>query len=237
MFFLYLALGFLLLVGTAGALRLFATADPAKLAKAVKWIAAIAGVIGILLLAMRLPFGVSMTLLAFAVPLLWRWQAQRRRARAASGPSGGQRSQVQTAYLRMELDHDSGTLDGLVLDGNLRGRRLGELPLDVLLELRAECALSDPESVPLLEAYLDRTHGAEWRRGRAQAGPESAPTSPPSAAMTRAEALQILGLEDGADEAAIRAAYHRLMKKLHPDQGGSDYLAAKINQARDFLLG
>jgi curved DNA-binding protein CbpA len=54
--------------------------------------------------------------------------------------------------------------------------------------------------------------------------------------MDEATALDILGLERGADEPAIRAAHRRLMSRVHPDHGGSDWLAARINQARDFLL-
>ena len=55
--------------------------------------------------------------------------------------------------------------------------------------------------------------------------------------MSRAEALDVLGLKEGATEAEIRDAHHRLIAGLHPDHGGSTYLAAKINQARDVLVG
>jgi hypothetical protein len=141
---------------------------------------------------------------------------------------------VTTRFLTLTLDHDTGALDGRVLEGAFKGCTLADLALDDLLKLREECR-ADPQSVAVLEAYLDRVHGASWRP---QAGAEeTARADAGGGPMTREEAYLILGLEPGADEAAIRDAHRRLMKKLHPDQGGSNYLAAKINQAKDLLLG
>jgi DnaJ-domain-containing protein 1 len=82
--------------------------------------------------------------------------------------------------------------------------------------------------VALLEAWLDRTDPA-WR--------EEPPPAPAAGPMTRAEALAVLGLAEGASEADIRAAHRRLMQSAHPDRGGSDWLAARINEARAVLLG
>lgn len=140
-------------------------------------------------------------------------------------------SRVETASLVMELDRRSGRLDGTVKAGPLAGRRLSALPVEALLDLLAELRRNDPESANLLEAYLDRREPA-WRtraheRGRA-AGP--------SAEMDEATAWAVLGLEPGADEEAIRAAHRRLMSRLHPDHGGSEFLARQLNQARDVLL-
>ena len=152
----------------------------------------------------------------------------------------GQRSKVRTAFLELELDHDSGDMDGRVLKGSFRGKSLSSLDLSSLLELRRECRAADPQSAQLIDAYLDRSH-PDWREKAgedegegAEAGPESGQTSD---GMNREEALEILGLTEGANAKAIHKAHRALMKKLHPDQGGSTYLAAKINQAKDILLG
>jgi len=132
-------------------------------------------------------------------------------------------------------------MDGTVMRGRYRGRRLGELSEADLAGLFDECR-DDGDSAALIESYLDRLHPG-WRErasetaGGAGGSGAGAPSGGPSGAMSREEAWRILGLEPGADEVAIRDAHRRLMKKLHPDQGGSGYLAAKINQAKDLLLG
>ena len=147
----------------------------------------------------------------------------------------GSVSRVRSAMIEMELDHDTGGVGGAVLAGQFAGRPLDALSNADLLALRAECRLVDPEGFRLVEAYLDgrlpgwREHAEPDpdREGRADAklGP-----------VTKQEAYEILGLQPGADEGQIRAAHRTLMKKLHPDQGGSTYLASRVNQAKDVLL-
>lgn len=129
---------------------------------------------------------------------------------------------VETATLAMRLDLASGEMRGTVKRGSFTGAELADLPLPRLLELLADCRITDPESVPLLEAWLDRTQ-PEWRMDE-----------PP---MDRAAALALLGLQEGADETEIRAAHRRAMRQAHPDAGGDDNLAARLNAARDLLLG
>lgn len=148
--------------------------------------------------------------------------------------SPGQRSSVRTDMLAMELDHDSGDLDGEVLAGKFAGRRLGELSLEQLMLLRGECLAAVDQSTALLDAYLDRMH-PEWRD---QGGEEATAGTGPSngGGMTVDEAYSILGLVSGSSAPDIRKAHRRMMKKFHPDHGGSEYLARKINQARDVLL-
>ena len=160
------------------------------------------------------------------VALLKSWPSLTARWRAGrEGRRYGRESGVRTAWLAMTLDHASGQADGEVLQGRFAGRRLSSLSATEALALR-EALLGDAQSLALLEAWLDRAH-ADWRR----AGPTSG-----GAPMTRDEALEVLGLSPDATAEEIKAAHHRLMLKLHPDQGGSTWMAAKLNQARDLLL-
>lgn len=154
---------------------------------------------------------------------------------ASQAGAAGQQSEVATEMLRMVLDHASGRLDGEVLRGRFAGRRLGELAFDDLLQLLAECRASDPQGAALLESYLEREHGDAWA-GSARAADDGAPP-PPSIDFSEAEARQILGVDADADADAIRAAHRRLIQRLHPDRGGSPYLAAQINRAKELLLG
>jgi hypothetical protein len=151
------------------------------------------------------------------------------------GAAGGaqQSSEVTTDSLRMVLDHRTGELDGEVRRGRFAGRQLASLGRADLLELLAECQREDPRSVALLETYLDRRQ-PDWRE--AAAGGEQAGAAA-AGGMDEATAWSILGLSPGADAEAIKAAHRRLMTKLHPDHGGSGYLAAQLNQAKDLLLG
>lgn len=148
--------------------------------------------------------------------------------------SAGQRSRVATSLLAMELDHDTGRMDGTVLAGPFKGRLLSALNDAELKTLYQQCTGVRDQSRPLLEAWLDRTK-AGWREAW-QAGPRGSGGGAPSGAMSRAEALAVLGLKEGATADEVRAAHRRLMKEFHPDRGGSDYIAAKINQAKDVLL-
>lgn len=154
-------------------------------------------------------------------------------------PSGGGASVVHSRFLRMTLDHDTGEMTGRVLTGTFAGRRLDELSRADLMKLINEC-LIDEESTRLLEAWLDRAH-PDWHAqtgGHEKAGANGNGASPsPPGGMSREEALSILGLEAGANPDEVRKAYRRLMDKVHPDHGGSSYLAAQINRAKDILLG
>lgn len=168
--------------------------------------------------------------LAFFLPLLLQWARRWRTNKRFGGPAPqtGAANSVETAFLTINLDHDSGRMTGSVKAGQFAGRDLASLTLPELLALLQECQVADADSLALLEAWLDRAH-PDWRAEPA--------AEPRSAAMTREEALEMLGLAEGADEDAIRAAHRRLMKTAHPDQGGSAWLAARINAARDLLLG
>lgn len=148
-------------------------------------------------------------------------------------PSSGQNSTVESEILRMQLDHDSGELQGEVLHGNYKGWRLADMTREQLQELFHYCNSRDADSSQLLESYLAQRFP----------GDASFTERPSSSAgdgrgnMSRKEALAVLGLDEAAEKDEIVAAHRKLMQKLHPDRGGNDYLAAKINQAKDLLLG
>ncbi len=155
--------------------------------------------------------------------------------------SAGQSSTIETATIRMTLDHDTGEMEGRVIKGPFSGRNLSDMAFADLTALLGLCRRDDTEAAQILEAYLDRTHHDAWRAYQENNeekasgnGSGSARTS--SGDMGLDEAYATLGLEPGASRADVKQAHHRLMKKLHPDQGGSTYLASKINQAKDVLL-
>jgi DnaJ domain len=221
--------GVLILGGLLLLVYLFVNTDPAKLARALKWTAIGAAVLLFLFLLLSERFAFIWLPLTLAFPYLRRWRSLFGGFRGARSQS--QTSDVSTPYLRMSLDHDTGTMTGTVLAGRFAGMRLEEMGRDELFDLLRECRAADEESARLVEAYLDRIY-LNWRD-------EFAGGPPPHAAgdeMSVAEACDILGLARGADEAQIKAAHHRLMMQLHPDHGGTDYLATKINRARDVLL-
>ena len=239
----YFILGLALLVALLFLGRWFVEADPRKVAGGLKWGGL--AVVGVLLLVL-LVSGRAMVLAALVPAGIWAFRLFQR-YKSAQGPSAGPSSEVRTRFLQMSLDHDSGALDGRVLDGRHAGELLSQLDLAALGELLQDYRIADPQSASVLEAYLDRTR-PEWRgedeaagaeseaAGGGQAGDRRRHGPQPAGAMSRAEALEILGLEEGAGAEAIRAAHHRLMQKLHPDHGGSNYLAAKLNEAKDLLL-
>ena len=226
----WVALGALALLVLLGLLRGFATASVASVKKTLAWIA---GGIGLVLVAALLfsgrGFQAIWSLMFFAPLLLQAWRSWRSARTFSRGgqPSPGQESRVETATLEMVLHHDSGRMTGTVKRGRYAGADLADLDLPMLRALLADCAAEDPESVPLLEAWLDRAQ-PDWRDGAPPPG---------DGPLTRSEALAILGLDEGATEAEIRAAHRRLMRSAHPDQGGSAWLAARLNAARDLLVG
>lgn len=151
-----------------------------------------------------------------------------------SGSAGPGVSSIKTRWLAMELTHSSGAMDGEVLAGRFAETRLSEMSLDDLLSLASECR-QDPDSIQLLEAYLDRMF-PDWQAHADADTAEQARPAGDESLMTETLALEILGLGSDATREEITAAHRRLMQKMHPDRGGSDYLAQRINQARDFLL-
>ncbi len=229
-------LGLLVLAGLYLVIRGFLNADPRTMARMLKILGGVAAAAVLVFLAVTGRLAAAIGILSVLGPLYLRWRAVKAQEKAAGGPTPGQNSTIRTRFLAMSLDHDSGTLQGEVLDGPLAGASLDDLDEQALLGLLHQCRREDPDSARLLETYLTRMRDADFSAFEEQAsGDSGAPggTGP----MGRDEALSVLGLTEAADEAAVREAHRRLIKRFHPDQGGSDWLAARINEAKRVLLG
>ena len=162
------------------------------------------------------------------------WYARSRDAGSIPSTSGGTTSTVRSAWLEMQLDHDTGEMDGAVLTGPMEGQLLSMMNDGGLLSLYQQLQ-DDPDSAALMEAYLDRRI-AGWRENANTGAADGERQPPGTGPMSKEEAYQILGLAPGAGVAEITAAHRRLMKVVHPDSGGSTFLAARINEAKDTLL-
>jgi hypothetical protein len=232
----YLVLGLVVLWLVLVALRGFLRANPASMARWMRESAGWAMLVGAAVLVFR---GMANYALGLAVAGSWLlWGGGVRNWPGIPGGIGrkspGQTSRVSTDHLDMELDHDTGAMTGRVLKGLFAGRTLESLkPVEVAL-LWHDCRFTDPQSAQILEAYLDRLHPT-WRDDISRG--EQKMSGGPDGRMPVEEAWAILGLEPGADDEAIRKAHRELMLRMHPDRGGSTYLAAKINEAKDVLLG
>jgi hypothetical protein len=228
-----LLIGIAIVVGGWWLVKAFANAQPAKVRELVRKIGGGVMIAFAGLMAIRGQMSVAMPLFLLGLGLMGQQMVfpnglpwQRKQA--------GQRSRVATSLIAMELDHDSGQMDGEVLAGGFKGRKLSSLSLTEAQSLHAQCAGVADQSRALFEAWIHRSH-PEWR-AQWNAGTGGGSQAGASPKMTRAEALAILGLKEGAGADEIRAAHRRLMTAAHPDLGGSDYLAAKINEAKEYLL-
>lgn len=158
-----------------------------------------------------------------------------------TGDASNGRSRVQTATLVMIFDHASGDMNGTVKRGQFEGYSLNELSVGELKDLLKHCSATDPEAMRLLNVYLARYHSKHFGGGPSGNGGQSGAGSSGGVGvnptdMNDQEALDILGLESGAQPDDIKIAHRSLIGKMHPDKGGSTYLATKINAARDHLL-
>lgn len=216
-------------------LKAFTRANPQNLARLVQaGVGIILAAIAVFLLV-RGQFGGAIFLGSIALALLPNsWRSLLPPGAGGAAPSTGATSRVTTDHLEMELDLASGRMTGRVIKGFFNGRALESLRPVELAHLWQDCRFTDPQSAQLVEAYLDRVHPT-WREDLARAEAE-APKGP-DGKMSRADAFDILGLKDGASDAEIRRAHRELMLRHHPDRGGSTYLAARINEAKDVALG
>jgi DnaJ-domain-containing protein 1 len=226
-------LGVAVLILLLWGVKAFSKADAKQVARLVRSIGGVAALLFAAFLLSRGQIGIAIPLGVFGLGLLgWvtLWPAS---LAGRTRKSMGQTSRVSTAFLEMELDHDSGAMRGRVLAGRYQGAALDVLDLATLVGLMGEI---DSDSRNLLMAYLDRRE-PRWREHAqydAAAGDGSGAAF--GGKMTEQEAYQILDLKPGASAQEISRAHRSLMKKLHPDQGGSTYLAARVNQAKEVLL-
>ena len=235
----WLILGVGLALGLFLLLQWFISADPKTVVRGLRWFGLALGVAIVVFVILTGRWSWLWTAGIDAFPWLMRARTLSNLFKTMRGPTPGRTSRIETAYLRMSLDHDSGGMTGEITAGAFAGRALDDLALGDLLTLLREVATADEQSARVLVAYLDRNH-PDWRDEAGAADAEGAGEhagASESAAMSRDEAYRILGLEPGADEAAVKDAHRRLMAQFHPDAGGSSYLAARINQAKDVLLG
>jgi hypothetical protein len=231
-----LVLGAVALAGVLWLLKSYTKASPSAMSRLSKKLGgyAVMAVGGLLLVRGR--FDLAVPLFIFGAGLSGWLPGLPSGLFGAGSRTPGRRSKVVSRLLSMELDHDSGTLKGAVTGGRFAGRQLDELGPADLSALFTETSATDPDGRSLLEAYLDRRFPT-WREDFHQDT-----TSRPGErarsgnAMTKEEAYEVLGVQPGSGAEEIRRAHRSLMKKLHPDQGGSTYLAARVNEARDLLL-
>jgi hypothetical protein len=229
-------IGLILLILLLSAIKQFARMDAAAVARAVRQGGGALGLLGAALLLLRGRVGIAAALAGMAASFAG-WQKFGSGFSSPFGASGaapgqGRVSTARSAMLEVRLDHDSGAMTGAVLAGRFAGRALESLARPECLTLRDELVRDDPDGAALLETYLDRRF-AGWREadeGQPQAGRSA------GGVMSRREALETLGLEEGASPDEIVRAHRTLMKKLHPDRGGSTGLAARVNQAKDVLM-
>ncbi|WP_442753709.1 DnaJ domain-containing protein [Methylocystis sp. JAN1] len=226
-------MGFLALAIGLFALKAYVRASPSFLARLIKrgggFLLMALG--GLLLARGRLDFG-----LALGATGLWLMGLGRHGGRGADNGRGV--SRVRSAMIEMELDHATGAIRGMILAGKDEGKRLDALTRPALLDLYNVCLRDDPDGARLLEAYLDRRF-AGWRAAgdsHRDAGGAGETRARRSGTITEDEAYEILGLKKGAAAADIARAHRDLMKKLHPDLGGTTDLAARVNEAKDVLM-
>ncbi len=248
--------GVFVLIGLLLLAQWYASAPLGSVKKFLKWGLIVVGAAVALFFILSGKWLWAFVALPTLIPLILRARTAARMAKNyarmsqanAGFANAGETSEVKTRFLEMTLDHDTGEMMGIVVEGPYSGWSLSDLSLEQLMALWKLCRQEDEASVQVLEAFLDR-NTPDWRdfaRRRWGADPDEPPGAGPSGGggggtaaggMTREQALSVLGLEEGASRDEIKAAYQRIISGLHPDRGGSDYLAAQVNEAKAVLLG
>ena len=224
----YVLLGGAALIGLMVLYQFVRRTDTRKLVRALRWVTGGATALVTAFLLLRGQVGIASITGYAAFSILYLGRLGPLVFDSSASPAN--RSSVTSRFFAMTLDHDSGDVSGRVVAGEFAGVDLIDLGEMETRRLLAEVA-ADPDSLALLETRLDRNR-AGWREYFAESAPAGA-----SAPVDEDElAYDILGLKPGATAEEIHAAHRRLMKGVHPDQGGSNFLAARINEAKDRLL-
>jgi hypothetical protein len=229
-----LVIGLILLFLLIQGIKQFGRMDASTAARLVRHGGGVLGMIGALLLLLRGRIGLAAAVAGMMANFAgWRTPggASSPFRDVGAGARSGRASTARSAMVEMRLDHLSGAMTGIVLAGAYAGRAVETLSRPELMALRAELMRDDPDGGRLLEAYLDRRLPG-WREADEGEGQRRRG----GGAMSRREALEVLGLKEGAGAADIIRAHRTLMKKFHPDHGGSTTLAARVNQAKDVLM-
>jgi hypothetical protein len=174
--------------------------------------------------------GATLPFLRQVAPLLIRFFPQihqYHKSRSQETSSSGNQSHLTTQVLNMILDHDNNQLHGEVIQGPLKGSQLDHLEMEQLRSLLDYCYQQELDSANLLVSYLEHRFGQDW---------QDTSSSVSKSKLEIDEAYAILGLQTGASKEEVVKAHRSMIQKVHPDRGGSDYLAAQINEAKDRII-
>lgn len=210
---------------------LFASGNIPRLIRALRWF--IGGTLGLVAtyFLLRGQVTVAAILAAGAVSVFMRGRLGPIDLTSTQSAPGAT-SRVRSRLFEMALDHESGAVSGHVVSGQFAGKQLGDIYEDDMQALLKEAA-TDGDSAALLESWLNANRPG-WREHLGASEQDHSVHA--STSMDAGQAYDILGLRPGATPDDIKAAHRRLLKIMHPDQGGSTYFAARINAAKDFLL-
>jgi len=229
--------GLMFLLALLAAARLFLRADPRRMARTIRFAGVLAGLIAGVALTLAGKAIIGIPLIVLCLPFL------RRRTLGEGAPRNSRRQSAQAsssggasgAYLDLERDERTGVVSARVRAGRFAGMTLDALRREELFALAQELQANDARALRLVEPYLDR-RAPGWREHLQGNGHARRRNTAGQGAMTEQEAYQILGLDPRAGPDEIRRAHRALMKKVHPDQGGSNHLASRVNQAKDLLM-
>jgi hypothetical protein len=234
---IYLLSGILLFWLALTALRAFATADPAALARLIRRGSGGAALAAAAAFLLRGRLDMALGLGGLGAWLLGlRASSLARMFQPASGSGRRKTSCVRSAMIEMELDHDTGKMRGMVLAGPDEGKSLDSMTRSQCEALYDLCCMDDPDGARLMEAYLDRRFTGWRAAAQSHQNSRGRGARRGSGTMSEDEAYEILGLQKGASEEDVIRSHRELMKKLHPDHGGSTALAARVNEAKDVLM-